>query len=219
MIVSELLSGIAAKLAGAGLAKAGAGLTMAAMSVTGAGAAGVLPEPAQNGVATVIEAVSPLDIPGGKGEEKKKDVAEADPVEAEENEEANENENNDFGERVSADAQDGGVDGSVISEEARERAEERRAQNAGTTGLDRARETKAAPHVPASVPAGRSTADAHKPSGTGSADTADQVRPEQGENPSSVADEHQPVETPAGSSSTADDNKPSEVPPSGAGRR
>lgn len=207
MIVTELLSGIAAKLAAAGLAKAGAGLTVVALSVTGAGAAAnVLPEPAQNGVANAIEAVSPLDIPGGKAEEKKNDVAESE-----------ENENNDFGERVSTDAKDGGVDGKVISEEARQRAEQRRADNAGTTGLDRARETKAAPHVPASVPAGRSTADANKPSDTGSADTADEVRPEQSENPSSVADDFKPVETPAGSPATADDFKPSEVPP--AGRR
>jgi uncharacterized membrane protein YgcG len=68
MLVTELLSGLAAKLAGLGLAaKAAMGLGMAAAATTTAGVAGVLPEPAQNAIATVVEAVSPFEV-GGTGQ-------------------------------------------------------------------------------------------------------------------------------------------------------
>lgn len=64
MIVSELLAGILAKLAGLGLAaKAGLGLTMAAASVTTAGVANVLPDPAQHAVATAVGAATPFSLP------------------------------------------------------------------------------------------------------------------------------------------------------------
>ena len=64
MLVSELLAGLAAKLAGLGLAaKAALGLGIATTAVTGAGAAGVLPDPAQHAVASVVNAVSPLQLP------------------------------------------------------------------------------------------------------------------------------------------------------------
>jgi hypothetical protein len=52
------------KLAGLGvLAKAGLGLGVATAAVTTAGVTGVLPPPAQHAVATVIDAVSPLQLP------------------------------------------------------------------------------------------------------------------------------------------------------------
>ncbi|MDQ3980006.1 MAG: hypothetical protein M3314_10700 [Actinomycetota bacterium] len=52
------------RLAGLGLAaKVGLGLGVAAASVTGAGAAGVLPDPAQEVVATVVDTVTPFHIP------------------------------------------------------------------------------------------------------------------------------------------------------------
>lgn len=52
------------RLAGLGLAaKVGLGLGVAAASVTGAGAAGVLPDPAQEVVATVVDTVTPFQIP------------------------------------------------------------------------------------------------------------------------------------------------------------
>lgn len=63
MTVAELLGALVAKLAGLGMAaKAGLGLGMAAASVTTAGVANVLPDPAQHAVATVVNAVAPFDI-------------------------------------------------------------------------------------------------------------------------------------------------------------
>ncbi|MDP9421040.1 MAG: hypothetical protein M3P53_13010 [Actinomycetota bacterium] len=222
MIVSELLSGIAAKLGAAGLAKAGVGLTMAAASVTGAGAAGVLPEPAQNAVAVAVEAVTPLDIPGGESGQKKDELAEDQGVEGEvgvdvpvEGEVVEEKDN--FGQRVSTDARDDGVDGSVVSQEARQRAEQRRPANAGSQGLDRAAQSKAAPQVPASVPTGRSTSDHHEPASTGSSSTADDHKPAATPSGSpSTADQHKPTDVPGGSS-TSEDYKPSDT-PAGPGR-
>ncbi len=59
MLVKTLLGGLAAKVAmGVGLATA---------SVTAAGAAGVLPEPAQNAVASVVGAVTGLNLPDPSG--------------------------------------------------------------------------------------------------------------------------------------------------------
>jgi hypothetical protein len=63
MLISELLAGLLAKLAGLGAAsKAALGLGMAAASVTGAGAAGILPDPAQHAVATAVSAATPFEI-------------------------------------------------------------------------------------------------------------------------------------------------------------
>jgi hypothetical protein len=64
MLISELLAGLLAKLAGLGAAsKAALGLGVAAASVTGAGAAGILPDPAQHAVATAVSAATPFEIP------------------------------------------------------------------------------------------------------------------------------------------------------------
>lgn len=58
------LAAAAAKLTSAGVvAQAATGLGVAVASVTGAGAAGVLPEPVQDQVASVIQAVTPFDLP------------------------------------------------------------------------------------------------------------------------------------------------------------
>ena len=63
MPVAQLLTGLAAKLAGLGFAaKAAVGLGVASAAVTTAGVTGVLPGPAQNAVETVVEAVSPLQL-------------------------------------------------------------------------------------------------------------------------------------------------------------
>ncbi len=63
MVISELLAGLLAKLAALGAAsKAALGLGMAAASVTGAGAAGILPDPAQHAVATAVSAATPFEI-------------------------------------------------------------------------------------------------------------------------------------------------------------
>jgi hypothetical protein len=143
-MIANLLSGIAAKLSTAGLAtKAGVGLTMAAASVTGGAAAGVLPEPVQHAVASVVADVTPFEIPDERAE---------------------------FGERVSDDARDDepGVDGSVIADEARQLGEDRHGEagepeEPAAEGLDRARQTPAADYLPATVPGGRSTSDQYRP--------------------------------------------------------
>ncbi len=63
MLISELLAGLVAKLAGLGAAsKAALGLGVAAASVTGAGVAGVLPDPAQHTVAKVVSAATPFEF-------------------------------------------------------------------------------------------------------------------------------------------------------------
>lgn len=146
-------------LAGLSLAaKATLGVSVAAASVTAAGAAGALPGPAQHAVSSAVEAVTPFSFP-----DEAHDRAE-------------------FGERVSAEARDGGVDGTAVSEAARQQGAARRAEapaaaakvpqvevevdvdvdeddgrgrpaQPGQTGLDRAAQTPAADHVPTSVPA------------------------------------------------------------------
>lgn len=64
VLLSELLAGLVAKLAGLGMAaKAGLGMAVAAASVTGAGAANVLPDPAQHAVATAVSAATPFELP------------------------------------------------------------------------------------------------------------------------------------------------------------
>ncbi|MDP8938665.1 MAG: hypothetical protein M3O23_13220 [Actinomycetota bacterium] len=61
--VTELLAGLVAKLAGLGMAaKAGLGLGVAAASITTAGVANVLPDPAQHAVATVVNTLSTFDV-------------------------------------------------------------------------------------------------------------------------------------------------------------
>jgi hypothetical protein len=64
MLLLEGLAALAAKIASAStVAQATAGLGIAVAGVTGAGAAGVLPGPLQDGVATTVEAVTPFDLP------------------------------------------------------------------------------------------------------------------------------------------------------------
>src|SRR5829696_2598040 len=61
MILLEGIAALAAKVASAStIAQATAGL---GIGVTGAGAAGVLPGALQDGVASVVESVSPFDLP------------------------------------------------------------------------------------------------------------------------------------------------------------
>lgn len=132
MLISELLAGLTAKLAGLGMAaKAGMGLTLAAASTTAAGAAGVLPAPVQHAVATAVSTATPFSFP---------DTADSHAV---------------VGAAVSVDATgatDGvpGVDGKAVADAAKAQA----GANSGTTGLDRANQTPAAGHVPTSVPVG-----------------------------------------------------------------
>lgn len=195
-------------------AKAAFGVSMAAASVTAAGAAGVLPAPAQSAVANAVEAVTPFSFP-----DEVADGAE-------------------FGDRVSTDARDGGVDGRAVADEAKENGggggggdEGGRPAEPGQNGLDQANTTPAAGHVPTSVPAGRpDTAGSQGSTGT---DRAGQT-PAAGHTPSSVP-AGPPAEAPpadAGSQSStgtdaatetpAADHVPGSIPPagppSGAGR-
>lgn len=100
MAVMTGLTAAAAKLAGLGVAaKAAAGIAVATAGITTAGATGALPEPAQDRFDSVVETVTGdggSSAPGGSGG------------------------NAEFGERVSEDAKDGGVDGGEISEEAKQ---------------------------------------------------------------------------------------------------
>ena len=209
-MIGEFLAGLSVA------AKATFGISMAAASVTAAGAAGVLPDPAQNAVSAAVEAMTPFSFP-----DKASDKA-------------------DFGGRVSTDATDGGVDGEVISEEAKENGEANRADDAGRpeapgqTGLDKANETPAAGRVPTSVPAGKPATAPSAPTGTGSQsstglDTAGDT-PAAGYTPESVP-AGPPATTPpadAGSQSstgtdTAGDTPavaytPESVPPASGGR-
>ncbi len=134
---------------------AGLGLTLVVASTTAAGAVGVLPAPAQHAVATAVDAATPFTFPDSEKEAKK--VKEA-------------KEKSNFGATVSADAtgaSDGvpGVDGQAVSDAAKNKAKSDETDNgvgpstAGSKGLDRARETPAAGHVPTSVPARSGAAD------------------------------------------------------------
>ena len=97
-------------------AKAGFGTGVAMASVTAVAAAGALPAPLQNVVATGLEAVTPFDLPNSdEGADDSTEPA-------------------DFGERVNTDAKDGGVDGKVVSEEAKQNGETNRADPAGDAG-------------------------------------------------------------------------------------
>lgn len=134
------LSIAASKLMGLGLAaKVGLGVTVATAGVAGAGAAGVLPEQANERARDAIEAVSPVEF-GDPAADRSDDT---------------------FGEVVSSDAtgeSDGapGVDGSEISEmapgAAHRPSEPGHAPDQGgapdASGLDQAAETPAAAHVP-----------------------------------------------------------------------
>ena len=127
------------------LAKAGLGFSLVAASTTAAGAAGVLPGPAQDAVAKVVSAATPFNFP-----DKASDKA-------------------DHGRNVSTDAtgaSDGvaGVDGKAVSDAAKTTPGNGSTpagtpngtgvgpSETGATGLDRANETPAAGHVPTSVP-------------------------------------------------------------------
>jgi hypothetical protein len=132
---------VVTKLATAGLlAKAGMAVAATATVVGGVGAAGALPTPAQDAFDRAVGNEARADLPEEAG----------------------------FGQDVSTDARDGGVDGGEISDEARARAEERRDDDGGNgevdateagseRGLENARERTAdtPARVPDETPVGR----------------------------------------------------------------
>src|SRR3954466_13498490 len=64
MLLLDVLAAAVAKVASAStVAQVAAGLGLTVAGVTGAGAAGVLPGPIQDGIAGAVEAVSPFDLP------------------------------------------------------------------------------------------------------------------------------------------------------------
>ncbi len=177
MVLASFISGLSVA------AKAGFGIGIAAASVTAAGAAGALPAPAQHAVAAAVEAATPFSFP---------DKA---------------NDNADFGEKVSTDAHDGGVDGKAVSEDAKDNGDAHRPDgagkpdDAGQNGIDQANTTPAAGHAPSSLPSGK-PATAGSQSSTG-LDAAGGT-PAAGHTPASVP-VGAPAETPpvdAGSQST-----------------
>jgi hypothetical protein len=152
-------------------AKLGLGTAAAALSMAGAAAAGVLPDQANDAVRHAVEAVTPVEF----------------------TEPADEHPTN-FGDRVSRDAtgtSDGqhGVDGDTISDEA-PGAVHRPADpgQPASTGLDRAAQTPAAPHLPEDVPA----AQADEPNGPPDAVAADPPASPNG----GASGDHTPPSTP-----------------------
>ena len=148
-VLRPVLRGALGRVAGLGLvAKAGLGLGVVAASTTAAGAAGVLPDPAQHAVAKVVSAATPFTFP-----DKASDKA-------------------DHGRNVSTDAtgaSDGvpGVDGKPVGDTGKAtpgtpgngsnpagatNSTGVGPSNTGAKGLDRANETPAAGNVPTSVP-------------------------------------------------------------------
>lgn len=144
-----VLRGALGRVAGLGLvAKAGLGFGLVAASTTAAGAAGVLPGPAQDAVAKVVSAATPFTFPDSASDKA------------------------DHGRNVSTDAtgaSDGvvGVDGKAVTDAGRTtpgtsgngsvpagatNSTGVGPSNSGATGLDRANETPAAGKVPTSVP-------------------------------------------------------------------
>lgn len=158
---------LAARVAALGAAKLVLGATLAAASVTGAGAAGVLPGPADDAVRSAIETVTPVrfdDEGDGGGEAGEGDGTGDDERPAGAGE---------HGDEVSDDAtgeSDGvpGVDGPSVAEGApgaEHRPDDPGAAGDGTgpsdaTGLDRADETPAEPRAPDAPPATVPTDDA-----------------------------------------------------------
>jgi hypothetical protein len=175
---------ISTLLAGLSLpAKAFVGVSMAAASIGGAAAAGV---PAAQ---DVVSAVTPVEF------------------------HENSNDNADFGEDVSTDARDGGVDGKEISEKAKAQAEERRQDGEhpsgaptapGSTGLDQANTTPGTEHAPDSVSATPAAGADNKPADT----PAETPAGPPSETPASTA----PVSTPAGPPAESPASAPAGVP-------
>jgi hypothetical protein len=122
------------------------GVAAAVAGVGAAGFAGVLPDQAQERFETVVETVTPYDFPKQA------------------------NENSEFGEEVSEDAKDGGVEGDEVSERAREQGDDRRPTDLPTVAPDQPGKpsdlpTPANPEVP--TPADRGRGEVPVPPGEG----------------------------------------------------
>jgi hypothetical protein len=162
---------LVAKILSAGaIAQAATGAGIVVVAVTGAGVAGVLPGPVQSTVATVVESVTPFELPHSPNPVQPADpgavvtpaTGTAEPTEATEPEttepktteveestpaEPTSTAPNSFGKRVSEDAKDGGVDGHEISKAAHERNEARKSAGKATATATRTRDDDEAPET------------------------------------------------------------------------
>jgi len=152
MLLSELLAGLTTKLVGLGMAaKAGMGLTLAAASTTAAGAAGVLPAPAQHAVATVVSSATPFSFPdtansaAGVGAKAATDATGSLDATVSDATKTVTDATKTVTDAPNIPAGTGGAGASVGA-------------NTGATGLARANETPAAGKVPTSLPAAASGA-------------------------------------------------------------
>jgi hypothetical protein len=118
------------------LAKAGLGASVALAGTTAAGAAGVLPDPAQRAIAAVVAASTPFTFPDTTDKSSRGPVVSAPPAGVA----------GDTGPPSSLPPSSRGAAGSP--------ADNGVGANPGVTGLDRANQTPAAGHVPTSVPGG-----------------------------------------------------------------
>jgi hypothetical protein len=125
-------------LAGSALAKALLGVGIAAAATTGAGAAGIAPEPVNDAVTRIIDVVTPFET--DRGTTPDDPVAPSPPAPQ-------------------------AVDGPSVAEAKRDgdTTPATPPSDPGTQGLERANETPAEGHAPTSVPSGPDVADEHRP--------------------------------------------------------
>ena len=122
-----ILAAAVAKFASVGaVAQAATGVGIVLASVTGAGAAGVLPDPIQGQVSGVLEAVTPFELPDAADDTS---ATREEPAGAEvatetgrapQDGESPSGSPAEFGRRVSGEAQAGDVDGRAVSDQARD---------------------------------------------------------------------------------------------------
>jgi hypothetical protein len=161
-------------------AKLGLGTAAAALGMAGAAAAGVLPDQANNALRHAVEAFTPVEFPEPTADHP-----------------------TNFGDRVSRDAtgtSDGenGVDGGTISDQAPGAAHSPAdPADSGSTGLDRAGETPAAPHVPGVAPTPEADAENGPPD---EAPVDSQSPPTTGPDSGGASGNHAPPDAPSGPS-------------------
>jgi hypothetical protein len=103
------------------VAQAATGLGIVLAGVTGAGAAGVLPGPIQGPVSSVLEAVTPFELPASADGRSTTDEEPATREAPQDSEHPAETPAQaEFGRQVSGEAQEGGVDGQAVSSGARD---------------------------------------------------------------------------------------------------
>ena len=156
-------------------AKAALGLGLVAVSTTAAGAVGALPQAAQHALATVVEAATPFSFP----DEARGRVTSGATVSPDATGASDRTPRPEGNGRSGAAGTEGEetVAGSVGAAEGSTGNGTAVGANPGATGLDRARQTPAAGHVPSSVPAAREGAGSNGPATAAGTPAADRVPP------------------------------------------